>query len=76
MSGAMAMIGMVWLATMIGTSERSSEPDVDQQDRQPEPEQRAEGEPDRRVAQREERRTEQARERELWPSHSVAELPR
>ena len=53
MSGAMAMIGIVWLATMIGTSGPFQEPDVHQQDRERETQERSEGEPDRGVAQRE-----------------------
>ena len=58
MSGAMAMIGIVWLATMIGTSARSSDPHVDEDDRQRETEERPEREPDGRVPQREHGRAE------------------
>ena len=59
MSGAMAMIGMVWLATMSGTSARSSSRDVDEQ-RWPAPGRGgAQGEADGRVAQREHGRADQ-----------------
>ena len=75
MSGAMAMIGIVWLATMSGTSARSSMPHVDEDDRQAEPERRPEGEPDGGVAEREQRRPDEPFERRCRPPRRGRRTP-
>ena len=74
MSGAIAMIGIVWLATMSGRMARSSIRTWTSRIAEEHPDRRAECEPDRGIAQREERRSQQPGDRGVTDGVLVPEL--